>query len=174
MPCPARPALAAALAAGLTLGVPAAEAPTPAEAFGRLKALAGDWQGTILATNGPATAVNYRLTAGGRTVMETLFGGTGHEMVSMYHLDGADLVLTHYCAMGNQPRMRYAPGRSAPDRLMFEFAGGTNLPPAEDVHMHEGWIRWAATNRIEAAWTLHGEGKPLGTNAFFLVRAARP
>ena len=46
-----------------------------------------------------------RTTGGGSAVTETLFPGTAHEMMSVYHMDGDDLVLTHYCAGGNQPRM---------------------------------------------------------------------
>ena len=48
----------------------------------------------------------YRVTAAGSAVMEVLFPGTDHEMVTVYHQDGDDLILTHYCAAGNQPRMK--------------------------------------------------------------------
>ena len=46
----------------------------------------------------------YGVTAAGTAVMEALFPETDHEMLTVYHLEGNDLVLTHYCAMGNQPR----------------------------------------------------------------------
>src|SRR5690242_19983450 len=64
-----------------------------------LKQLAGDW---VEVKDGKPTdkvASSIRVTSGGSTVQETLFPGTDHEMVTMYHLDGADLVLTHYCSL---------------------------------------------------------------------------
>ena len=140
-------------------------------AFAQLQTLAGGWQGTVMQTNGPRTTVDYRLTSGGQTVMEVLFGGTSHEMVSMYHLDGPDLVITHFCAMGNQPRMRLDRTSSSTNELIFVFSGGSNLDPAKDVHVHDGWIRRIAPDRLEAGWTLHQDGKPIGTNLFFLHRA---
>jgi len=139
-------------------------------AFAQLQALTGAWQGTVMQTNGPRTTVDYRLTSGGQTVMEVLFGGTSHEMVSMYHLDGPDLVITHFCAMGNQPRMRLDRSSSSTNKLVFVFSGGSNLDPAKDVHVHDGWIRRIAPDRLEAGWTLHQDGKPMGTNLFFLER----
>src|SRR5690242_6096011 len=73
-------------------------------AFGRLKSLAGEWKCEAREGGhvpGKAATILYRVTANGSTVMETLFPGTDHEMVSMYHLDGDDLKMTHYCAIGN-------------------------------------------------------------------------
>ncbi len=35
-----------------------------------------------------------------------MYPGMEHEMTNMYTLDGNTLVMTHYCAGGNQPRMR--------------------------------------------------------------------
>ena len=60
--------------------------------------------------------------------------GTDHEMVSVYHADGKDVVMTHYCAFGNQPKMKLDPA-SKDNELKFVFAGGTNLDPAKDTHM---------------------------------------
>jgi len=37
---------------------------------------------------------------------------TDHEMTNVYHMDGPTLVMTHYCAAGNQPRLRAASGTS--------------------------------------------------------------
>jgi hypothetical protein len=94
----------------LTLASPVrAQAPSVdgKAAFERLKTLAGTWQGQ--AGHGPAdqaATVTYRVASGGSVVEETLFPGTPHEMISMYHLVDGQLVMTHYCAMANQPRMR--------------------------------------------------------------------
>src|SRR5579864_6808394 len=76
-----------------------------------------------------------KLTAGGSAIHETLFPGQPHEMVSIYTVDGPDLVMTHYCMLGNQPRMK-ASTKSPGNKLNFEFAGGSNLDPKKDRHMH--------------------------------------
>src|SRR5262249_2697880 len=56
------------------------------------------------------------------------------EMISVYTADGPDLILTHYCVLGNQPRMKADPD-SPPNQIVFRFAGGSNLEPAKDKHM---------------------------------------
>ena len=72
----------------------------------------------------------------GNSVIETLFGGQPHEMTTVYYKDGRHIALTHFCAAGNQPRMRATTtdGRS----LVFEFDGGSNLDPAEGRSHHGG------------------------------------
>src|SRR5579859_4783906 len=98
-------------------------------AFARLKTLAGEWK--VAETNGVHAQhdgkITYRVTAAGSTVMETFFPGSDHEMVSMYHLDGDELVLTHYCAAGNQPRMKLDRQASTTDKYLFVFDGGTSF-----------------------------------------------
>ena len=76
-----------------------------------------------------------KVTAGGSAVHETHFPGQPMEMVSVYHLDKGDLVMTHYCVLGNQPRMKADP-KSPANQIKWVFAGGTNLDPAKDTHMH--------------------------------------
>ena len=39
--------------------------------------------------------------------------------------------MTHYCALGNQPRMKADPTAPA-NQLRFKFAGGCNIDPAKD------------------------------------------
>jgi hypothetical protein len=175
-------ALAAVLAATAALAAqpspPADPAPAPARAapagaraaFEKLKALAGAWEGKAGHGDalGPAS-VRWETISAGTAVMETLFPGTEHEMRSVYFMDGGDLVLTHYCAMGNQPRMRLS--RASTDRaLVFEFAGGTNLDPAKDVHIHSGKIQLVGPDALEAEWTVWGGGKQTGANRFVLAR----
>jgi hypothetical protein len=144
-------------------------APTDAAvAFDRLKALNGEWQGTVESKQGPAAMVIYRLTANGKTLMETLFPGTDHEMVSMYHLDRNDLVVSHYCSMGNQPKMKLA--SASPSELVFDFAGGSNMDPEKDVHVHSGKIVFVGNDELEAEWAVYQGAKPVGANRFFLSR----
>lgn len=106
--------------------------------------------------------------AGGSVVLEDMFPGTPHEMVNMYHMDGSRLVLTHYCAAGNQPRMRFEKtGRSG--ELRFAFDGGTNFDPARDDHMHEVTIR-LGDRRIDADWVSWKAGAKSDSSRFTLTR----
>ncbi len=139
-------------------------------AFERMKTLAGTWEGT--AGHGqpgqPATVV-YRVASNGSVVQETLFPGTSHEMISMFHVVGGELVLTHYCAMANQPRMRLDRKASTADRLVFVFDGGTNFDPAKDTHVHSGVVEWKG-DTLHNTWAVYSAGKEAGQNQFVLNR----
>jgi hypothetical protein len=152
---------------------PAPAAGTPLEAkaaFAELKTLAGRWQGSVTKPDGPAATVTYDVSGNGTAVLERLFPGTNHEMMSVYYMDGPDLVLTHYCAMGNQPRMKLVKATSNPTTLTFDFTGGTNLDPAQDTHVHGGEVRILGADTMEADWAMFSQGKPAGTNKLFLTR----
>src|SRR5262249_31085712 len=111
--------------------------------------------------------VTYRVTAGGATVMETMSMGKG-EMVTMYSPDGNDIVLTHYCMLGNQPRMRAA-GEQKPGVLRFTFDGGGNMKP-EDQHMHSLTVTFIDDDHIKQEWTMYGGGKEQGVHTIELTR----
>lgn len=141
-----------------------------AAGFERIKGLAGEWVAT--GPDGQPTdklVSVYRVTAAGTAVMETLFPGTEHEMVTMYHADRGELVLTHYCAAGNQPHMRARPG-GAPNQLVFEFTGGTNITSEKDAHMHQATITFVDSEHLRAEWLHFQDGKPGHTAEFNLVR----
>jgi hypothetical protein len=126
----------------------------------RLKKLAGTWVQADKDGKPTDQVVSViKLTAAGSAVHETLFPGQPHEMVSVYHRDGTDLVMTHYCALGNQPRMKADP-KSPANQLRFLFAGGTNLDPAKDKHMHEGTITFLDDDHIEWSGVAWEGGKP--------------
>ncbi|MBX9627996.1 MAG: hypothetical protein K2X82_29630 [Gemmataceae bacterium] len=154
--------MAAALAAGA-----AAEAPnqTPAAAathpgLERLKKLAGTWVEADKDGKPTDKVVSVvKITGGGAVVHETLFPGEPQEMVSVYHRDGADLVMTHYCAVGNQPRLKADP-KSPANQIRWRFAGGTNLDPAKDPHMYEGTLTFVDDDHIEVAGVAWVGGKP--------------
>lgn len=162
---------AAAMVLGMLATVTASAgeaAPDGKAAFERLKTLAGDWEGHIEKPDGPPGMASYRVASGGSVVMETLFPGSDHEMISMYYLDGGRLVMTHYCAMANQPRMRLASASDA--ELRFDFDGGTNLDPQTSTHVHSGRLAFVGPDRLEAEWHVYSQGKQSGSNRFFLKR----
>ena len=118
-----RPLLLCCGLAILANAIPSFAAALTAEiAFARLKSMEGIWEGRSEgfgeeAEAAAATAVKHeiRVSAAGSVVIETMNPATDHEMINMYHLDGDDLVLTHYCAGGNQPHMKLVPSRSTSD-----------------------------------------------------------
>jgi hypothetical protein len=126
----------------------------------RMKKLAGTW--VAVGKDGKPTeevVSVIKVTAAGSAVHETLFPGQAQEMVSVYYLDGNDLMMTHYCALGNQPRMKADP-KSPPNQMCFKFAGGSNLDPAKDMHMHEGTLTFIDDDHIEFAGVCWEGGKP--------------
>lgn len=142
-----------------------------AAALERLKTLAGEWIDVDGSTGQQGqVVVTYRVTGAGSAVVETLFPGLPMEMTTVYHRDGDDLVLTHFCAAGNQPRMRAR--KPAGDTLVFEFDGGTNLDPAKDGHMHSGTLRFVGPDRVDTEWQGWQNGSPEGAHLakFHLAR----
>ena len=161
--------ITALLVATLALAAPAAAGPADGKAaFERLKSLAGEWQGTVGAQGGPPASIRYEVGSGGTIVRELLFPGTEHEMLNVYHLVDGQLVATHYCAMGNQPRFKLEAATA--DELVFGFAGGTNFVPEKDPHIHDGRIKFVAPDRIEEDWTAFAAGKRTGDHQFVMTR----
>ncbi len=109
-----------------------------------------------------------RITGGGTTVVETFPVGTPAEMVTMYHKDGNDLVLTHYCSAGNQPRMRAKTVTG--NTLVFDFDGGANIDPAVTSHMHSVKFEFLGPDEIRATWGNWENGKPNHEGVYRVVR----
>jgi hypothetical protein len=80
-------------------------------------------------------------------------------MVTFYHLDGDRLVLTHYCAAGNQPTMVLVPG-SDPSVLRFDLLRISNLASPDAMFMHDALIDLSEPGRLRTSWTSWEEGKP--------------
>lgn len=89
--------------------------------------------------------------------------------ITVIHPDGDDLVLTHYCALGNQPQMR-APAKETGDTIAFKFVRATNLKSALDAHMHDVAFTFVDKDTYRAEWTYFQGGKPSGTVVFEMKR----
>jgi hypothetical protein len=144
-------------------------------AFDRLKTLAGTWKSDVSEAehkgHDAENKVTYRLTGAGSALVETVFPDSDHEMISVYHLDGDDLRMTHYCAIGNQPRLKLDRAASTPDKLVFVFDGGTNLDPSKDMHIHGLVMTFQKDGVVDSAWNSQAGGKNAGTIHFKLSRA---
>jgi hypothetical protein len=160
---------AAVAALLLAFALPGRAALEPQAAFDKLKSFAGRWDAKM-ADNPEETKVSYRVTAGGSTVVETLFEGAPHEMVTMYFMEGKDLRATHYCAMGNQPSFRFDAGASSPEKLVFAFAGGTGFKPGRDAHVHDGFIDVSSASSLHAEWAVWKDGKRAGAHVLTMTR----
>jgi hypothetical protein len=147
---------------GMVGVVGADDKPAKDARFEKLKTLVGEW--AKVDKDGKPTGdvlTVFKLTGGGTALQETIHPNSPMEMVSVYHMDGADLVLTHYCMLGNQPKMK-ADAKSTDKEIVFAFAGGTNLKPEKDMHIHEGSIKWIDADTIEWSWQAYQDGKPVG------------
>jgi hypothetical protein len=152
--------------------------PTPADVFAKLKAMEGSWSASAEQTAGepheeaaPLEARHeFQVSGAGSVVMETMGAGSDHEMINMYHMDGDDLVLTHYCAAGNQPTMKLDREMLAEGKMHFAFTGGTNLDPAVDQHIHSATLGWNEDGSVVSDWTAWAEGAEAAVMQFVLTR----
>ena len=159
--------------AGLTTGRADDKTKTTAPTLDTIKKLAGDW--VMADKDGKPTdqvVSKFRVTSGGSTVTETMAPGTDHEMLTVYHMDGKDLVLTHYCILGNQPHLR-ATASKDPKTLTFKFENGANIDPAKSNHMHEATLTLIDDDHIKSEWMRCEEGKTCETHQFNLVKKAK-
>jgi hypothetical protein len=138
-------------------------------AFEQFKSLAGDWTGKELGKDGHDLHVNYKVTAGGSAVVETIFPGSEHEMVTVIHRDGDGLLLTHYCMLGNQPQMKSS-GPSDGKKIEFKFVRATGLKSDKDMHMHDATYTFVDSDTLRTEWTHYNDGKAAGQVVFDLKR----
>ena len=136
--------------------------PTPPTnaALEKMKKLAGTW--LLADKDGKPTdqiASIIKVTSGGSAVHETLFPGQALEMISVYTVEGGDLILNHFCVLGNQPRLKADP-KSPSNQIVFRFAGGANLDPKKDKHMHEATLTIVDDDHVEVNGVGWENGEP--------------
>ncbi|MBI4500359.1 MAG: hypothetical protein HY700_04285 [Gemmatimonadetes bacterium] len=159
----------AALGAWLVASNPV-QAQSPAgKSFALLQSLEGGWQGTN--AEGHTSRVTFRVTSGGSAVMQELIeSSTGEEMITMFHLNGDQLLMTHYCSAGNQPRMS---ATISPDgkTIGFEFLHVTNLRQSQEGHMLRLVVRSVAPDHHTEDWTFVDQSGTQTTDHVDLRRA---
>ena len=107
------------------------ESPSAA-ALGWLKGLSGTWQGRAEWSGGRTGSyeltATYRISGNGTAVVEDLASGDIPSMTSVYHEDGSDLRMTHFCGAGNQPRLKATEIDTAKKTVRFEMVDMTGRP----------------------------------------------
>ena len=136
--------LAAAATAAQPDGVNKYEA-----AFERLKSLAGTWQ-----IDERDEGVRYYLTGNESAVVEVF-----KNMSSVYHMDGDDLMVTHYCGAKNQPRMKAVDYDAKTGRLKFDFVDVTNVADPDDYYTREVEILFGDEDHVEVRFNGLENGK---------------
>ena len=130
------------------------------------------WQGN--STKGWTEKLTYSIIAGGSCVMEqSAMAHEGVEIVTMFHMDNDDLMLTHYCAAKNQPRLRATQISDDGSDVLFTFVDGTNLKNGRDTgHMDKAHIKFTGDGTMSAQWTFYADGKEQWMEEIKYQRAA--
>jgi hypothetical protein len=135
--------------------------------FKSIRALEGTWIATKSPEGQKPMTLVFRPTAGGSAMMETMGPGSEHEMLNVYTNDEHGVLLTHYCMMGNQPRMRLT---SAKDGVLkFEYVDAGNLKSRDEAHM-DGVEITVKGDQMTQDWSMYQDGKVTGHHTFELKR----
>jgi hypothetical protein len=134
-----------------------------------LSNLMGDWKGT--GPDGKSVSVSYKLTSHGSTLVETIQPEAGPVMTTMYHQSGKDFMMTHYCALNNQPRMKTKSYKAGDKTMAFSFVDATNFKdPKKDMHMHQLTLEFPDQDHLTQRWVSMKDGKTMPPHLFTLER----
>ena len=161
-------AVVALAAVGVVAGHMEPRMHTGSKELERMKTLAGVWTGTgNMEPTGQAVRVEYRVTGAGSAVVETLFPGTPHEMVSVYYDKDGALYMTHYCSMGNRPQMMLK--NSTADTIELDLAPGGEIAVDKEPHMHALKLTFDGADKLIADWTAFEAGQKKSVSTFTLT-----
>jgi hypothetical protein len=141
--------------AAISLVAATAFAQTDAQkAFNAIKNMPGTWEGQT--SEGDTVQVNFKSVSRGSAVVSEILGK--EDMISVFHMDGSRLLMTHYCAMGNQPRMQAS---LSPDgkTITFNYVDATNLATPDAGHMQRMVLTVLDENHQIEEWTFVDHGK---------------
>jgi hypothetical protein len=135
----------------------------PTAVFNKLKGLVGKWQGTFewsgARTGSGDVFVSYSLTGNGSTVVENFSYGKGPMMTSMYYMDLGTLRMTHFCGVGNQPRLKAVSFDKDEQNIQFEMTDITNLKDPQGPHVNGVKFAFEGENKISVTFVFTNAGK---------------
>ena len=139
--------------------------------FETMKTFIGTWEGKGDMVKGSETIkVTYERTSAGNAILERLFPGTPHEMLTIYYDFNGKLNMTHYCSLGNRPHMELV--NSTPGSLEFVLSEkDPGISSLKEMHMHSLRIVIDGKDSITHNWTLFDNGEKKSVEVIKLVRA---
>jgi hypothetical protein len=141
--------------------------PKAQAALAKIRALEGKWVGTKSEPGSPPVTTEFRPTANGTAVIETMMAGQPQEMINLYTASGDTIIVTHYCAMGVQPRMKLSSGDAK--EMKFEFVDGGNIKSRDEGHMDSLTLS-ADGETMKQNWSYFADGKVVGNTVFELKK----
>ena len=126
------------------------------KSFDLLKGMEGNWAGKD--SQGQSLQVTFRMTAGGSALLSEIHAHGPEDMITMFHMDGDRLLMTHYCGAGNQPRMKVISADAK--SVSFEFLDGTNIGP-NDGHMQHATFTQPDADHHTEDWVFVDHGKEI-------------
>jgi hypothetical protein len=126
--------------------------------FERLKKLEGKWTGVVVEQGKKEpqpVEMTYEVSSGESAIVEKLFSGTSQEMVSVYNDEKGELVMTHFCVMKNQPKLKLKSADDKKIELEFVEANGVAL---SDPHMHALRITFHGPDQMRQEWYGYANG----------------
>ena len=164
--------LAFALVATLGLSALLTSRPPVDEKIGldAVKDLVGTW--VAVDENGQPTdqvMSVIRPTAGGSVLIETMFPGSEHEMITMYYTREGHLMMTHYCGCTNHPILKASRGENG--LLRFDCIGtGENFAHCASVpHMHDAEFQLTSTT-LKSKWRMLDKGEFNHVGEFDMIK----
>jgi hypothetical protein len=125
--------------------------------YDRFKKLAGVWEGN--STKGWTERETVRVIAGESAVLFDSFDAhPGQAMLTLVHMDGDRLMLTHYCIAKNQPRLVASSISNDGKTVTFTFLDATNLASRDVGHMDKVRFEFADESHYASQWTWYQNG----------------
>jgi hypothetical protein len=131
-----------------------------AQAFDKLKTLAGKWKAQTEKGNN-AYAI-YEPVSNGTALQERFIdeGEKVHSnLITVYYRDKDGLMATHFCAMNNQPRLRAIEASGDLNRMTFSIIDITNLKTPDAPHMYKLTYEFKGSDHMTTIWTMRQGGK---------------
>ena len=101
----------------------------------------------------------YYSTGNGSAIVENLIIDGTPTMTSVYHMDGTNLRLTHFCAAQNQPRFKATSVDLAQGVIKFSLVDVTNLRSPDAGYVHGLEVRLLDPSHITLDFLFEGGGK---------------
>ncbi len=138
---------------------------TPSEQFESIRSWEGRWE--VAETT--ALQIVFEATARGSAMVERWETSAGLHSMTIYHMDGEELIATHYCPQGNQPRLESR--EAASGEVRFAFRDVTDLDAGE-AHAHALWFTPGADGALQRSEVYRGEDGLQEPSVYTLTRSS--